>query len=141
MEHIGVYEEWSAIHLAYLRRCDRDKLPVLVTDLDSIERNHADSVHDPLFIEYRRRAAAGLLRRRPGPKPLTMAGRLRLWAARFVIEDETSMIWEGRRAGVAPRDRSDMPPCLQAAELVSRRFGLNLTPEALLNKLSRAGVS
>ena len=136
---VSVFDMFSPIHLAYLQRCAEGGLDVVPADLDSIERLDPAVAHDPLFIEYRRRAAAGLLRRRPGRKPLSTARRLRLWAARFAIEDETACIWELRRAGMARRTRSDLPPCIQAAELVSRQFGFNVTPEALHNRLSRGG--
>ncbi len=139
MDHVSVFDMFSPIHLAYLQRCAAKGLEVVPADLDSIERNHPAAAHDSLFVEYRRRAAAGLLRRRPGRKPLTTAKRLRLWAAQFAIEDETARIWELRRGGMAPRNRSDLPPCMQAAALVSREFGFNVTPEALHNRLSRGG--
>ncbi len=139
MKHVSVFEMFSPIHLAWLHRQDAKGLEVLPADLDSIEQNHPASAHEPLFIDYRRREAAGLLRRRPGRKPLTTAGWLRLWAARFAIEDETALIWDRRRAGIAGRSRGDLAPCLQAAELVSREFGFNVTPEALHNRLSRGG--
>ena len=137
MEIIGPFEMFSPRHIAYLRRRHDNLQDVTSADLDSIQTFCPAVIRDPLFIDYRRRADAGTLRRRPGRKPLTTTGWLRLWAARFAIEEEVSAIWQRRRAGTEPRQQSDMSPCLQAAEMVSREFRFNTTPEALHNRLSR----
>ena len=139
MDLIGRYQMFSPFHRSWLHRRHAQKLDVVAADLDSIQAACPAAVCDPLFAGYRRRADAGALRRRPGRKPLSSKGYLRLWAARFAIEEETATIWERRRAGLVPRERSDQPPCIQAAELVSRQFRFNVTPEGLHNCLSRGG--
>jgi hypothetical protein len=138
MHATNPFELFSPIHPAWLYRRHELKLDVTKADLDAIESNWPSAVDDPLFADYRRRSDAGTLRRRPGRKPLTTAGWLRRWAARFAIEDEVAEILARRRAG-ALRARGDRAPCLQAAELVSREFRFNITPEALHNMLSRGG--
>ena len=139
MEHENPFQQFSPIHLAWLYRQHDKKLDVTPADLASIDANYLGAIDDPLFADYRRRSNGGTLRRRPGRKPLTTAGWLRLWAARFAIEDEAEAIWKRRRDGIAPREDNDLAPCLQAAELVSREFRFNTTPEALHNRLSRGG--
>lgn len=97
MEFENVFQLFSPIHPAWLyRRCELNE-DVVAADLDSIEANFAAAIHDPLFVDYRRRAEAGTLRRRPGRKPNSCAARLRLQYASFEIDDEMEAIW--RAAG------------------------------------------
>ena len=110
-------------------------------DLDSIEATFPGAAQDPLFVEYRARADAGTLRRRPGRKPITIPQLLRLWAVRFAIEDETRAIWDKRRSGEARRMRGDREPYYQAVEIIIERFKLYCAPETLVNRLSRLGMS
>lgn len=141
MEHDTPFQLFSPIHLAYLYRMDEKGLQIVPSDLDSIEAACPDAARDPLFADYRARFQAGTIRRRPGRKPITIPTRLRYWAMRFAFEDETAAIWAKRRSGEAPRVRGDREPCYQAAEIVIERFGLYCTPETLLNRLSRLGMS
>jgi hypothetical protein len=134
------YQLFSPIHLAWLYRRREKKLDVTAADLDSIERNHPRAVDDPLFVKCRALADAGQLYRRRGRKPLSIAGRLRLWAARFAIEEETARIWEERRSGRRRRAYGEDSPIHQAAESVAREFRSG-AGRSLLNQLSREGVS
>jgi len=141
MEFIGPFQLFSPIHPAWLYRQHDKKRDVTSADLDSIEAAFPSAASDPLFAEYRARAEASTLRRRPGRKPLTIPEFLRLWAVRFAIEDEMSEIWAKRRSGEARRMRGDREPYYQAVEIVIERFKLYCTPEALVNRLSRLGMS
>lgn len=136
----NIYQLFTPIHPAWLYRQHAKKLDVTPTDLDSIESAFPAAAKDPLFIEYRHRANSGTLRRRPGRKPLTIPQLLRLWAARFAIEDEMEAIWAKRRSGASTRARGDVEPCYQAAEIVARRFRFPCTGEWLLKRLSKEGI-
>ena len=141
MEHVNIYQLFSPIHLAYLYRMHEKGLQIVPSDLDSIEAACPDAAGDPLFADYRARFEAGAIRRRPGRKPMTIPGRLRYWAMQFALEDETAAIWAKRRSGEARRVRGDREPCYQAAEIVIERFKLYCTPETLVNRLSKLGMS
>ena len=141
MEFIGPYQILSPIHTAFLYCQHERKRDVTSADLDSIEAAFPLAASDPLFAKYRARAEAGTLRRRPGRKPITIPEFLRLWAVRFAIEDETSEIWARRRSGEVSRMRGDREPYYQAVEIVIERFKLYCTPESLVNRLSRLGMS
>jgi hypothetical protein len=129
------YELFSPIHPAWLYRGHAKKLDVTAADLKSIEKHYPQVADDPLFAEYRARAAAGKLYRRRGRKPKSSLDYLRLWQAHFSIEEEKKRIWTLRRSGVCRRKPYEQAPIHQAAELVARqmRFG---TGRALLNRLS-----
>lgn len=139
MKPITPFDLFTPIHLAWLYRHHDQKLDVTAEDLDSIEAAQPAAISDPLFIEYRSRAEAGKLYRRRGRKPLSVAGRLRLWVARFAINEEKERLWEERRAGVRVRNRSDESPIHEAANIVARRFRLG-SGRSLLNRLSREGI-
>lgn len=109
MGHIGPFDMFSPIHLAWLYRRHDGGLDVTAADLDSIEIHCADASGDPLFVEYRRRAAAGLLRRRPGRKPATFGTLARLWFAKREIEDEVDAIRARRRSGEESRQYNADP--------------------------------
>lgn len=134
------FQLFSPIHLAWLYRRRAMKLDVTATDLDSIARHQPEAVNDPLFAECRALADAGKLYRRRGRKPLSVAGRLRLWAACFAIEEEKARIWEERMSGRRQRHYGDDSPIHQAAELVARRFRFG-AGRSLLNRLSREEIS
>lgn len=140
MECIGPFEMFSPIHLAYLERCDANGLEVLPADLDSIERNHLAAAHDPLFREYRRRAAAGLLRRRPGRKPPSFGTYARLWFAKMEIEEEVKAIHSRRRAGTEKRQYNADPPGLQAANLIAWDYRFNCTGATLRARISKERI-
>ena len=140
MEDIGPYEMFSPIHLACLQRMHAEGLEVVPADLDSIERNHPDATQDPLFIEYRRRAVADLLRRRPGRKAASFGTYARLWFAKQEIEDEVKAKRARRRAGTETRLYNADPPGLQAANFVAREFYFHCTGRALLNRISKERI-
>ena len=50
MDHISVFDMFSPIHVAYLKRCAAEGLEVVPADLDSIERNHPAAAQDPLLL-------------------------------------------------------------------------------------------
>lgn len=134
------YQFFSPIHLAWLYRRREKRLDVTAADLDSIERHQPEAVDDPLFVECRALAEAGKLYRRRGRKPLSVARRLRLWAACFAIEEEKARIWEERRSGRRRRAYGEDSPIHQAAELVARQFRFG-AGRSLLTQLSREGIS
>lgn len=140
MEHIGPYEMFSPIHLACLQRMHAGGLEVVPADLDSIERNHPAAVQDLLFVEYRGRAAAGLLRRRPGRKPASFGTYARLWFAKQEIEDWVRAIRARRRAGTETRLYNSDPPGLQAANFVAHEYYFHCTGRALLNRISKERI-
>jgi hypothetical protein len=133
------YELFSPIPLAWLYRCRDKNLDVTAADLDSIEMHQAEAIHDPLFREYRELASLGRLYRRRGRKPLSLAGRARLWAAHFAIEDEKARIWAGRREGLRTRSYGEDSPVHQAADIVAQLFRLG-SGRSLLNRLSRERI-
>jgi hypothetical protein len=140
MQCPGPFEQFSPIHLAWLYRRHELRLDVTAADLDSIEAEQPEAINDPLFSDYRSRADAGNLYRRRGRKPLSVAGNVRLWAARFAIEDEKERLWEARKTGRRQRRRSDESPIHEAANIVAREFRLG-SGRSLLNRLSREGIS
>ena len=140
MELIGPFEMFSPIHLAWLYRRHDGGLEVTAADLDSIEIHCADATSDPLFIEYRRRAAAGLLRRRPGRKPATFGTLARLWFAEREIEDEVKAIHARRRSGESARQYNADPPGLQAANFVAHEFWFFCSGRTLLNRISKEHI-
>ena len=140
MEALSIYDLFSPRHTAWLHRQYAKKLEVTKDDLDSIEAAFPRATLDPLFAEYRARSDAGTLRRRPGRKARSIPVYLRLWAARFEIEDEMQSIWDKRRSGDVPRIRSDFEPCFQAAETVARRFRLPCTGQTLLKRLYKERI-
>jgi len=133
------YELFTPIHLAWLYRHHEKRLDVIAADLDSIEANDPNAMADPLFAHYRSLQVAGRLYRRRGRKPLTMAGRARLWAARFAIEDKKDEILADRRSGRRVRGYGEDSPIHQPADIVARelRFG---SGRSLLNRLSRERI-
>lgn len=133
------YQLFSPIHLAWLHRQRQKGLDVTAADLDSIERNQPEAVDDPLFAECRALADAGKLYRRRGRKALTLAGRLRLWAAYFAIEEEKARIWHERRCGKRERQYAEDSPIHQAADLVAREFRMGCG-RSLINRLSRERI-
>ena len=133
------YQLFTPIHPAWLHRCHEQQLDVTAADLDSIEANFPDARADPLFAEYRSRADAGKLHRKRGRKPLSLAGRFRLWAAFFQIEEERIRIRNERQTGKRLRQPFEESPIHQAAEIVARRFRLG-SGRSLLNRLSREGI-
>lgn len=137
MDHIGVFEMFSPIHLAYLQRCDAKGLEVVPADLDSIEREHPAAVRDPLFIEYRGRAAAGLLRRRPGRKAATFGTYALLWFAKMEIADEVKAIWARRRAGTETRQYNAACPGLMAADRIASDYSFYCSGATLRARISQ----
>ena len=133
------YELFSPVHLAWLYRHYEKKLDVTGAELDSIEANDTGATADPLFAHYRTLKGAGRLYRRRGRKPLTMAGRLRLWAARFEIEDVREEILSERRTGRRVRGYGEDSPIHQAADIVAKEFRLGCG-RSLLNRLSRERI-
>jgi hypothetical protein len=133
------YELFSPIHLAWLYRCRDKNLDVTAADLDSIEMHQPRAAEDPLFVNFRALANAGRLYRRRGRKPLSLAGRARLWAAHFAIEDEKARIWIERRAGLLARSYGEDSPVHQAADIVAQQFRLG-SGRSLLNRLSRERI-
>ena len=106
-------------------------------DLHSIERNHPAAAQDPLFIEYRRRAAAGLLRRRTGRRAATFGTYARLWFAKMEIDDEVKAIWAGRRAGTETRQYNAASPGLMAAERIAWEYSLYCSGATLRARISK----
>lgn len=133
------HQLFTPIHPAWLYRCHEKQLDVTAADLDRIEANFPNAVADPLFSEYRRRVATGKPHRRRGRKPLSLAGRLRLWAAFFAVEEERARIWNERRTGKRLRKPFEETPIHQSAEIVARRFRLG-SGRSLLNRLWREGI-
>jgi hypothetical protein len=72
---------------------------------------------------------------------MTNAQYLRLWYARFEIEDEVQAIYARRRAGVEQRLRGDREPCYLAAETVARRMRMPIGGQWLVKKISKAGIA
>ena len=134
------YQLFSPIHLAWLYRRREKQLDVTAADLDSIERHQPEALDDSLFAHCRALADAGKLYRRRGRKPLSIVGRLRLWAACFEIEEAKARIWEERKSGGRRRAYGEDSPIHQAAELVARQFRSG-AGRSLLNQLSREGIS
>jgi hypothetical protein len=140
MQHVDPYQVFTPIHVAWLYRRDDKKLDVTAADLASISAAFPEAKNDELFNKYAAKAAEGALRRRPGRKPLTPLRFLRLWAAKFEIEDETQQIWKLRREGLRPRRPFEKAPVVQAAEIVARKFRFG-SGASLLNLLSRHRIS
>ncbi|MBC8038613.1 MAG: hypothetical protein H7X89_15505 [Rhizobiales bacterium] len=140
MDHISVFEMFSPIHLAYLKRCHADGREVVSSDLDSIERHHPAAVQDPLFTEYRALAAAGLLRRRPGRKAPSFGTYARLWFAKGEIEDEVKAIWARRRSGLERRQYNSDPPGLIAASRIAWEYGFNCSGATLRARISKERI-
>ena len=140
MDHISVFDMFSPIHLAYLKRCAAEGLEVVSADLDSIERNHPAAAQDPLFIDYRGRAAAGLLRRQPGRKAASFGTYARLWFAKQEIGDWVKASRDRRRAGTETRLYNSDPPGLQAANFVAHEYYFHCTGRALLNRISKERI-
>ena len=139
MNHGSLYELFLPIHPAWLYRRKKYGQDVVPADLDSIEANYPEAIHDPLFNDYRRRASAGTLRRRPGRKPLSIATRVRLQHASFEIDYEMQAIWARRRSGERERTRSDLEPCFEAAGTVAGRMGFS-SGRSLYQRLYRVGM-
>ena len=137
MEHISVFEMFSPIHLAYLERCDENGLEVVPADLDSIECEHPAAVQDPLFIDYRDREAAGLLRRRPGRRAATFGTYARLWFAKMEIEDEVKAMWARRRAGTETRRYNAASPGLMAADRIAWDYSFYCSGATLRARISK----
>jgi len=135
----NIYQLFSPIHLAWLYGGEKFELDMVAADLDSIEANFPEAIHDPLFADYRRRARAGTLRRRPGRKPNSRACWLRLQYASFEIDDEMQAIWARRRSGNHARNRSYLEPCFEAAETVARRMRFG-SGWSLYQRLYRLGT-
>jgi len=133
------YQLFTPTHLAWLYRRHDRKLDVTAADLDSIQLHDVNATADPLFTRYRRLQVAGRLYRRRGRKPLTMAGRLRLWAARFAIDDAREKIHADRRSGRRVRAYGEDSPIHEAADMVALEFRLGCG-RSLLNRLSREGI-
>jgi hypothetical protein len=139
MHATNPYELFQPIHLAWLYRRHRHGLDVTAAELDSIEAAHPEAASDPLFAGYRGLQAAGRLYRRRGRKPLSLAGRVRLWAAHFAIEEQKEQIWAERRSGRIVRGYGEDSPIHQAADVVASEFRLG-SGRSLLNRLSREGI-
>jgi hypothetical protein len=137
MEHIGPFQMFSPIHLAYLKGRHADGLDVVPSDLDSVEREHPAAVQDSLFIEYRERAAAGLLRRRPGRKAPSFGTYARLWFAKMEIEDEVKAIWARRRAGTETRQYNAASPGLMAADRIAWDYSFYCSGATLRARISK----
>ena len=140
MEHISPFQMFSPIHLACLQRMHAEEFEVVPADLDSIERNHPAAAQDPLFIDYRGRAAAGLLRRRPGRKAASFGTYARLWFAKQEIGDRVRASRARRRAGTETRLYNSDPPALQAANFVAHEYYFHCTGRALLNRISKERI-
>lgn len=137
MNPIGVFEMFSPIHMAYLKRCHTKGLPVIPADLDTIEQNHPAAAQDPLFFEYRGRAAAGLLRRRPGRRAATFGSYARLWFAKMEIDDEVKAIWARRRAGTETLQHNSAPPGLMAADRIAWDYSFYCSGTTLRARISK----
>ena len=137
LDHVSLFEMFSPIHLAYLKRCHARGLEVFPADLDSIEREHAAAVQDPLFIEYRHRAAAGLLRRRPGRRAATFGTYILLWFAKMEIADEVKAIWTRRRAGTETRQYNAASPGLMAADRIAWDYSFHCSGATLRARISK----
>lgn len=140
MEVIGPYQMFSPIHIAWLRWRDKNQQEVVPADLDSIQAHQPAAIDDPLFADYRLRAAAGLLRRRPGRKPMTDGCLARLSLAKMLIKEEVKETRDRRRSGAEHRPRNGIPPCIQAADYVAEEFYFHCTGRALLNRISKERI-
>ncbi|WP_379551962.1 hypothetical protein [Qipengyuania sp. DGS5-3] len=140
MTRVTAYEMFEPVHIAWLHRRHPRGLDVMPSDLDSILAHMPGASVDALYREYRARQAAGKLHKKRGRKPMTCLDYLRLWAARFEIEEEVARIKSGRSAGMTVRGYGDDAPCVQAAEIVARRFRYG-SGRALLNQHSKLGIS
>lgn len=137
MDHISVFEMFSPIHLAYLKRCAAEGREAVPADLDSIERSHPAAAQDPLFIDYRGRAAAGLLRRRPGRRAATFGTYALLCFAKMEIADEVKAIWARRRAGTETRQYNAAPPGLLAANQIAWDYSFYCSGATLRARISK----
>lgn len=140
MEHLTPRHYFTPIHVEWLRLAVKRGRDILPADLDSIEAAYPEVVNDPLFREYRAKAAAGTLRRKPGPKPLNALKYLRFWLARFDIEDEVAAIWARRKSGAELRAQYALEPCYEASETVARRYNFPCTGQSLYQRLSKLGM-
>ena len=137
MKIIGPFEMFSPIHIAWLRRRHKNQEDVTPADLDLIERSDPAAVRDPLFAEYRARAAAGLLRGRRGRKPATFGTYARLWFARKEIEDEVKAIRTRRRAGIEWLQYNTDSPGVMAANRVAWDYSFYCTGKTLRARISK----
>lgn len=140
MQSLSAYDVFTPRHTAWLHRQVEEGLDITEADLDSIEAAFPKAMEDPMFADHRAKAKAGMLRRRRGRKKQTIPEYLRLWAARFEMDDEIQLIWDERRSGKRPRVRGDLDPCFQAAETVARRYRLPCTGASLLKRLYKNGI-
>ena len=140
MEYDNLSQLFSPIHLAYLYRMDEKGFQVMPSDLDSIKASQPTAIDDLLFADYRARAAAGLLRRRPGRKPMTEGCLARLSLAKMVIKERVKAMSDRRRSGAEHRARNGIPPCIQAADFVAREFYFHCSGRALLNRISKERI-
>ena len=137
MNKLTPYHYFTPMHVAWLYVRKARGRDVLRADLDSIEAAYPEAVNDLLFREYRAKAAAGTLRRKPGPKPLTGLKYLRLWWARFEIEEEVAVIWARRQSGTGRREQYALEPCYAASDSVARRMKFHCTGQWLYQRLSK----
>lgn len=122
------------------RTAAQNQQEVVPADLDSIEANQPAAIDHPLFAEYRVRAAAGLLRRRPGRKSMTEGCLARLSLAKMVIAEEVKKMRDRRRSGAEHRPRNGIPPCIQAANFVAHEYYFHCSGRALLNRISKERI-
>ena len=137
MKQLTPSHYFTPIHVEWLRLAVKRGWDILPADLDSIEAAYPEAVNNPLFREYRAKTAAGTLRRKPGPKPLTALKYLRLWWARFEIEGEVAAIWARRKSGAECRVKYALEPCYEASETVARRMNFHCTGQWLYQRLSK----
>lgn len=108
-----------------------------ITEADIARLLRADPANacDPVLREYNLRALEHRLPKKRGRKPLGAAERLKLMIADFDIADRTAEIWAERRAGKIQRQRTDLEPCVQAADEVGHAWRLP-RGRSLLNRIS-----
>jgi len=140
LQSLSVFDVFTPRHTAWLHRQAEKGLDIMEADLDSIEAAFPKAMEDPMFANYRAKAEAGTLCRRRGRKKQTIPEYLRLWAARFEMDDEIQLIWDERRSGKRPRLSGDLDPCFQAAEIVARRYRLPCSGPSLLKRLYKEGI-
>ena len=140
MDHLTPHQLFSPIHVAWLHRRHERREDIHPSNLDAIEAAYPDAVNDPLFCKYRANPAAARLRRKPGPKPMSEMTRIRLWSARFEMQDEVDRIRAIRRTEKAKGVRGELEPCYQASEIIARRYRFSCGGQWLYQRLSKLGM-
>lgn len=111
--------------------------PIYIEDVQRAIDANPDAISTPELQQWVRRLNAGEFKRRRGrPRADRYATML---LAPVLYEDIRRELWEARRADPTYYHKlTDLEPCRQAAEQVTRIFGFHCTPEAFLNAVTQS---